>query len=173
MSLNSKTIVLVLMQQREKLFAYIWSIVGDVHLAEDVFQDVSLLATEKGGDVADEGRLRAWLHTAARLKSLEALRKVARTPVPFGDAVLDMLDPHWQTYGESGADEALEDLKTCLQKLTPRSRDALRLRYADNLKSGEIGRRLGLKPATVYQFLSRVHRTLMDCIHNRQHGRSS
>lgn len=172
MALDSKTIVSVLMRQRDQLFAYIWSIVGNVHLAEDVFQDVSLLATEKGSEVADEGRLRAWLQTAARLKSLEALRKTSRTPTAIGDAVLEALDPHWKSLWESESDETLEDLKRCLERLPPRSRDALRLRYAENLKSGEIGRRLGLKSATVYQFLSRVHRTLMECIERRRHARS-
>jgi RNA polymerase sigma-70 factor (ECF subfamily) len=172
MTLDSKTIVLVLMQQREKLFAYIWSIVGNVHLAEDVFQEVSLLATERGAEVADEGRLRAWLHTAARLKSLEALRATSRSPATFDESVLDILDPHWQSHADTEADETLEDLKTCLQLLTPRGRNALKLRYADNLKSGEIARRLGLKSATVYQFLSRVHRSLMDCIQKQRQARS-
>ena len=54
MGLDSPTIVRLLMAERSRLFAYTWVIVGDVHLAEDVFQEVSLLAVEKGSEVTDE-----------------------------------------------------------------------------------------------------------------------
>jgi DNA-directed RNA polymerase specialized sigma24 family protein len=48
MALDSPAIVRLLMAERSRLFSYTWAIVGDVHLAEDVFQEVSLLAIEKG-----------------------------------------------------------------------------------------------------------------------------
>ncbi len=54
MALEQATVVRILMAERSKLLAYIWSIVRDEHAVEDVFQEVSILAVEKCGQITDE-----------------------------------------------------------------------------------------------------------------------
>ncbi len=87
MSIAAQDVVRILMRERDRLFAYIWAAVGDAHLAEDVFQEVSMLAAEKGIDVANEHALVIWIRRAARLKSLEAVRARTRRPTPLDDSV--------------------------------------------------------------------------------------
>ncbi len=57
MPLDRKTVIRVLMTERDRLYAYIWSLIGDVHLAEDVLQEVSLLAADKADEVSNEQAL--------------------------------------------------------------------------------------------------------------------
>ena len=47
MALSETIIVRVLLAERAKLLAYIWVIVRDAHLVEDVFQEVAALAVQK------------------------------------------------------------------------------------------------------------------------------
>lgn len=164
MSLELKAVLRVLMRERERLFAYVWSLVGDADLAEDVLQEVSILATEKGTDVADEERLAVWLRRTARFKSLEELRRKRRAPLPLDEDVIDLLDPHWADEETASEARTAEALRTCVDRLTPHSRRIVTLRYVDGLRSGAIAAMLGRKAATVYQALTRIHRALDDCV---------
>jgi DNA-directed RNA polymerase specialized sigma24 family protein len=68
------SVVRVLIRDRAKLLGYIWAILRDSHLADDVFQDVTVLALEHAAEFNDDGHLLLWCRKAARFKALEILR---------------------------------------------------------------------------------------------------
>ncbi|NLF06935.1 MAG: sigma-70 family RNA polymerase sigma factor [Pirellulaceae bacterium] len=167
MALDTEQLVRVLMAERNKLLAYCWSIAGDFNLCEDIVQEVALLALDKGREVADETRLKVWLRRAARFKSLEALRRKHKMPPQLSDEVLEKLESHWEPYdcrGELAEVALAEMLRICFQRLTGKQRRLLSLRYAKQLRSGEIAERLGMKVDTVYRAITRAHRNLADCM---------
>ena len=170
MAIDSQHLVRVLTAEHNKLGAYIWSITGDFSVCEDVLQEVALLAIEKGGEVADEPRLKVWLRRAARLKALEALRQKKRFPPPFTEETLAILEEDWEPYGQQGqvTDSSLiEFLQTCMGILADNQRQVLHLRYGIGLRSGEIANRLGMNVRAVYRVLTRSHRSLADCVRER------
>jgi RNA polymerase sigma-70 factor (ECF subfamily) len=167
MGMETDQLVRVLMAERNKLLAYAWSITGDFATAEDVVQEVALLAMDKGREVADEARLRVWLRRSARFKALEALRAKRRAPPPFSEEVLEKLEAHWEPYGPPGemAEATVAELlRACYRKLSGNQRRLLSLRYAKGLHSGEIAAQLDMKVETVYRALTRAHRNLADCV---------
>ena len=163
MALSSETIVRVLMSHRNRLSAYIWSIVGDAHLAEDVFQEVSMLAVQKGCDVADSERLVVWLRRTARLKSLEARRKQRRSPL-LDEVLLADYDAQWERYDPLEEAELIEALYACVEELTENNRRIVTLRYGQGLKSSEVATVLRRKVTAVYRAIGRIHRALADCM---------
>jgi RNA polymerase sigma-70 factor (ECF subfamily) len=167
MPIPVKTVVQVLMQQHNRLFAYIWTIVGDAQLAEDAMQELSVLAVEKGVEVVDEDRLVVWLWRAAKLKALEFRRQKRGVPLPLDAEVADRLEQAWQDRTSSGDSRLAEALQQCVESLSSHHRELLRLRYTDGKKAGEIARSLNRKAATVYQSIARLHRILRDCIRDR------
>lgn len=170
MALETEQLVRVLMAERNKLLAYAWSITGDFGLCEDVVQEVALLALDKGREVADETRLKVWLRRAARFKALETLRGKRKTPPPLSEEVLDKLEAHWAPYDrrEELAESAIaEMLRACFHQLTDKQRRLLTLRYAKQLRSGEIAERLQMKVESVYRAITRAHRSLADCIEEK------
>jgi RNA polymerase sigma-70 factor (ECF subfamily) len=58
----------------------------------------------------------------------------------------------------------VEKLRRCIDRLLPRQRDLVLLRYEQGLDSDAIGRRLGLHAAAVRQTLTRIRRVLRSCI---------
>ncbi len=166
MGMETDQLVRVLMAERNKLLAYAWSITGDFTTAEDVVQEVALLAMAKGREVADEPRLRVWLRRSARFKALEALRQKKRTPPPLSEEVLEKLEAHWEPYGPGETAEATiaELLRACYRELTANQRRLLALRYVKGLHSREIAVQLDMKVETVYRALTRAHRNLADCV---------
>jgi RNA polymerase sigma-70 factor (ECF subfamily) len=167
MALDQQQILRSLLQQRATLFAYVLSIVGDYALAEDVFQDVSLLAMEKRGEIRSAGALPAWLRKAARFKALQAIERQQRQPIAVDGQVLDLLEPHWQRFDEFTSQDMAAMLQACLGRLTPRSRELVDLRYGQSLKTGDVARKLGRKVESVYVALVRIHRQLAECMQRR------
>ena len=167
MPIDAKTVAKVLMQQRDRLFAQVWTIVGDPQLIEDVLQELAVVAIGKGVEVEDEPRLCAWLCKAARLKSLEALRSRGRTPLLLSDEVLDQLDFVWMAEHQTPLAKTLEHLRTCVEKLTPNNRHILGLRYGQGKKTAEVAAIVGRKVTAVYKALIRMHVTLRECVEAR------
>ncbi|HVR87789.1 MAG TPA: sigma-70 family RNA polymerase sigma factor [Planctomycetota bacterium] len=60
-----------------------------------------------------------------------------------------------------------DTLDRCLEKLPPRSRELVALRYEENLESAAIGRRLKLSPEAVRIALLRIRAVLRDCLGRR------
>src|SRR5262245_31000777 len=113
-TMDEATITRTLINMRVHLLGYVRSIVRDAHLAEDIFQDVTVLAVRKAKEIENEQHLVAWVQKAARFQSLKALRSRATSPVGFTDATLDLLDEHWRTVTAADDREKMAALETCL-----------------------------------------------------------
>ena len=167
MGAESPRSVALLMEERDRLYSYIWAIVGDAHLAEDVFQEVSLLVIEKQPEASDEVRFRVWLRRTARYKAIEAVRRIKNSPVSLDGAVTEKLEEHWVRYDAMPESDLVEILRECIRLLTPNVQKIIALRYVEGLRSGEIAQRLGRQVETVYQSIARAHLSLMECVRTR------
>lgn len=167
MALNEDTIVKALLRDRATLFAYIWSIVRDAHVAEDVFQEVSLLALHKRGELREAEALPTWLRRSARNLSLKALRRLGRAPALLDEKLLDLLEGQWERQEATPAAETLEALKHCLAELSPYARQVITLRYAQGLSGEGVAAKLGRKAEAIYKVLTRAHGALAECVRRR------
>lgn len=165
--MDSDTIVGVLMRERAKLFAYIWAIVCDEHLAEDVLQEVSMLAVKKQAEINDEEHLRLWVKQASRNVARNAMRKRQHQPTTLKTEVIDLMEDHWSQYDASTCSHMSQALRECIRGLTPRARRIVKLRYEDGVSGQELAEMLGQKVRSVYTTVSRIHRILADCVNLR------
>jgi RNA polymerase sigma-70 factor, ECF subfamily len=174
MSLDEATIIQTLMAERARLLAYIWSIVHDAHLVEDVFQEVSLLAVGKRMELRDKQTLAVWLRRSARLISIAAMRRKGRLPLLFREEVLDKLDASWTNGNVTTTEETFDLLHRCMAELSSRSREFITLRYVNRFSGTELAEKLGMTVASVYASLARIHRNLRECIqrHRKLEGTS-
>jgi len=157
----------LLLANRAKLIGYIRSIVRDQHLAEDVFQDVSIIAVSKAGEIESESHLLGWLRRTARFEALNAMRKSRRGLATLDDATLELLDDHWRQTDSHDSADMTDALHDCLGELTPRSRELVDLRYSQGLSGAQLADHIGRQVNTVYVTLSRVHKQLADCIRRK------
>jgi RNA polymerase sigma-70 factor, ECF subfamily len=167
MPIERKQFALTMLQDQHKLLAYILARGGGHDLAEDVVQDVLILALERMETFNNTDHLRAWCREAARRKFLERLRKDNRQPVAIDSAVLDLLEPHYQQLDATEGNDALEALNRCLTQISPNARVILDARYREGLTGEDLANAVGRKFNTVYSALSRVHKALGDCVRNR------
>lgn len=172
MPVDYDTIVRVQMKDRTKLAAYIWTIVRDEHIVEDVMQDVYLLSFTKADQIEDEKHLPLWMRRTARLKALRHIRDRSNSPMILSQQALDQIEKDWKKLDREDSTTSLAALRNCVNTLTPRAKKIIKLRYIDGMKSAGIAEMLGQKVESVYVTISRIHRTLGECIRKqlRQKG---
>lgn len=131
--------------------------------AEDLAHQTILLYAQRGWQIRDRAKVRQWLFTTLWREHLREVRRGART-VPCAD--LDLCLPE----GEISADASIGDareLRAVLATLAPRWREALRLRYFENLSYREMAAALGVPVGTVMSRLCRARRALREALEQR------
>jgi RNA polymerase sigma-70 factor (ECF subfamily) len=157
-------LVQVLARHQVMILAYARAIVRDLHLAEDVYQEVAVILAQDPTRMPDEeAGLAFWLREITRRKALELLRK-ARRASPLDEDVLELMASDF----EPTQPEALGDLRAamagCLERLPDDSRAIVTGRYADDLSCEDIAARAGRSVQGVYAVLKRMRLALQDCV---------
>jgi RNA polymerase sigma-70 factor, ECF subfamily len=134
----------------DELLAHARRLVGDQQ-ADDVLQDALLRALRAYPHLRHAGHLRAWLYRVTTTAAIDEHRG-RRRELPTGD--VPTVATH-DTYDE-GAFEAL------IAPLPDGARDALRLRFVDDLDYDGIADRLGISTVAARQRVSTAVRTLRE-----------
>jgi RNA polymerase sigma-70 factor, ECF subfamily len=164
MALQQDVVVQLLLKHRGKLVGSIRAMVADEHLAEDIFQEVSIAAVSKCDEIADIEHFGPWVRSAARLQALMALRNRNRLPRALSAEVLDALEQHWHRYDRQPDADLSDALRNCLDRLSPYAKQLVETRYTDGKCGNDLAAALRRSLNTVYVALTRVHHTLRDCL---------
>lgn len=130
--------------------------------AEDVLQDVYLTAWEKPPPVADPADLRRWLFRVAINRCHLEHRKGARWRGVFRGLVRLWTGLDEQSPEAMSRSEEKQRVRAGLQRLEPRLRTILVLRYFAEFDSKEIGRILDLPDSTVRSHLRTARQRLAE-----------
>jgi len=118
-------------------------------------------------DQYDPGRpFVAWAIGMAKYEVLKHRRRMATDKHVFAD---DLLEQVSQTYVEMAGqlDDHRQALAHCLGEVQGRARQALELRYVDDLKPAAMASRLEMTAGAVRVLLHRVRAGLRGCIKSR------
>jgi RNA polymerase sigma-70 factor (ECF subfamily) len=154
---------LVLRHQRT-VQRFLRALGADAAAADDLAQDVFVLAWEKRVLLADEHAMAAWLVRTARhlwLREVRfARRRAARESIAIERLWLD------RCVGDGG-DRFLRALGACRRQLTPQVATALGLVYEQGLSRDEAAAAIGLLPNGLKTLLQRARAALRRCIEQR------
>ena len=134
------------------------ALTGDFTAADDVVQETFLTITAKAAEYDTGRNFTAWACGIARLKVLENRRAARR----FSPAVVDSLAASVSI--EELGEERLPLLLGCLEKLPPKARELVHLRYFSEHGPGEIAQLLGRTVAGVNAALLKAREALRDCV---------
>jgi RNA polymerase sigma-70 factor, ECF subfamily len=165
--LEREVLLRILLAERTKVLAFIRSIVRQRELAEDIFQDVCVLAMEKHEQIQNAKHLLGWARTASRMLAMNALRKERKQSLPLDPSVLQLLEEKWQEHDEGASSKLGEALRNCMELLAPAARVFLKERYVEDKPMEEIARQRNRPLNSVYVTFSRIHSTLSDCVFQR------
>lgn len=130
--------------------------------ANDVIQDTALTLFRRFSDYDDSRPFTAWAMGVAKFQILGYRRDAARSFLTFDSELLDRFTEEW-VEACPAEDHRAGALEACLEKLSARARQVVRMRYFDGLTGVEIGRRLGSSDAAVRMLLQRIRDQLRKC----------
>jgi len=157
-------VVRYIVAERDKIYAYTWAIVRDDHLADDIVQEVAILAISKCDEINGPSHLPAWVRVAARNRALYHMRENSRGPQVVDAEVLELMETDWKTYESTPCSSITAALRNCLKQLSPYARKLVELRYVDGLRPAEIAIQIDRNVNTVYVAMTRTHKQLADCV---------
>ncbi len=145
------------------LYRYAYRLSGSVHDAEDLTQQVFLVAGEKLNQLREPLSVRNWLFTVLRNGYLKNLRQRIPTPVASLELNLDQLADDREDEGPIDG----EQLQTALAQLPPEFRVVLLMFYFEELNYREIAEALEIPLGTVMSRLSRAKQHLRNELNSR------
>jgi len=163
---DAARIAQLVVKHRHGLLAYLYGVIPDAHVAEDLFQEVCVVAVRKAAEFQDGTNFVAWARSIARHKLREQLRR--RSGISVDDAFFEGVESAFDAAGAGvDPDARKEALRGCLGEVQDRARQMLVWRYEEGLSAAAIAERMGQSRAAVNSLLQRVRELLRDCVQRR------
>lgn len=154
--------------------AFVTARIQDPFEAQDLAQEVFLVAYRKLDELDLDRPVRGWLCTIAGNLVRNHRRKYRAVPVGGSDEeILDLLDGGIEDLEESWrSTPVFEALEQCREKLGEGAQDLLRLRYEEGQEMSEIRETLGAKHSALTMKFHRIRMKLKECIELRMEALS-
>lgn len=151
-------------QHAPAVLAYLFAIVRDRDLADDLLQETFLVACRHRRRLGEIDNPGGWLRTVARHQAFRALRqRNAHVPADWGEvdgeSVFERADPPDV--------DLVALLKSCRADLPDQQREVIRLFYDARQPAEQVAEQLGLAVKTVYQTLWRARESLRQCVERK------
>lgn len=155
--------VLLLNAAHRPLLAYLVSLLGNRHDAEDVLQRASLTMWQRFSMFEANTNFTAWACTVAFYEAKNFQRVSNRSRLQFREELLQTLaDERVADLGN--IDRRLNALDDCIAKLDEPARQLVEAAYFGEGSIAELANRLRRVPQTLYNKLNIIRRTLAECI---------
>lgn len=148
------------------LQAFILSSLGDYSNTLDVLQRTNIVLWKKASEFRHGAPFLPWALKVAKYEILAFMRARRRDRHVFRPEVVDlMVDAAIeQSYEVSGRSEALRE---CIKELPERSREFLRIRYAQEQSVKQISEKTGRSVDAVKSLYHRIRVALAECIERK------
>ena len=108
----------------------------------------------------------AWAAQVARFEILKCRRRYARSRLRFTDEFMTAVADEVEERSDL-LEARRHALAHCLDKLRPKDRELIELRYRSEDDAKDLADRLGRPANSVYQSIGRIRKTLLKCIERR------
>lgn len=176
---GSKEAFETLVRQHElAVRVYLTPLLRDAATVDDVAQEVFLSAYQHLSDFRSIGTIRSWLLGMAKNMAKQhirsTIRRRERETGPLATQMakwkLERLETHAQT--TSDQEEVLAQLRHCLERLSPESRNVVEQHYFCRTTIKSIAARQQRSAGSVRMMLLRVRRTLSQCLAEKLSNRT-
>jgi RNA polymerase sigma-70 factor (ECF subfamily) len=156
---------------QSQLFAFLLSILGSPHQAEEVLQEANLVIWRKSEQFQPGTSFIAWAITIARYQAMAYREKQGREYLVFNDQVTEAIAEAY-TQHDRWTSDRLSKLDHCFGQLPQAAQELLTLRYREGLNPAGIAEKQGKTYRAIVQSLSRIRSMLADCIRQKEasHG---
>jgi RNA polymerase sigma-70 factor, ECF subfamily len=146
-----------------RLFGYVMTLTGDPDAANDILQETNVVLWKQSQQFELGTNFKAWAFRIAHFQFMAYRQRRLREKVLYSDDLLATLAAEYKELDEQ-YDQRADALEQCLALIAPRSRDAIRMRYADGLPLTALAQKLNRTSNAVSQLLFRARCWLLECV---------
>jgi RNA polymerase sigma-70 factor (ECF subfamily) len=150
-------------EHQNRLFGYVFSMLGDHARASDVLQETNLVLWRKQSEFRTGEPFLPWAFAIARFQVLAHVRDRGRDRCLLDPDLVESLTQETQQQVER-LETVRHSLQQCLGQLTPTNRDLIQRRYYRSASIQEIAQSLDRGVSSVKVALLRIRRKLADCV---------
>lgn len=155
-----------LTENQNRLYGYVYSLIGNHSRAADIVQETNLVLWRKLDEFHPDKPFLPWAFACARFQVLANVRDKKRDRMLLDEGLVQSLSDEVET--QSGKIDAVrEALRPCLQLLTANNRELIERRYFRTMAIADISAELDRTVNAVKVALMRTRRQLADCVQQR------
>lgn len=146
----------------QRLYSYVYTQLTQSADADDVFQETSRVLWQKFDGFESGTNFFAWACRTAQFQVLAHRQKSSRSRLMFSDELIRSVAELAEVEEEKLAAQH-RALSACVQKLKPREREILMLRYSRGATTKGVAEQVGSSVAAIYKALNRIEARLIEC----------
>lgn len=148
-----------------ELHGMLLAITRNATLADDLTQEVFVVALRKGMDPGPDTRL--WLREVARRLAIAELRRKRPKTLANFEQFIESIQPPEVYASQTEFSDELSALRACIQALPKGLRELVALKYEKGQPLSKLATRTGKTVGYLKQVLFRLRKRLADCIRRR------
>ena len=153
----------LLSQHQRRLGSYILTLVPHWADAEEILQETTVVCWREFDRSELGTNFAAWAYKIAFHQVLNFRKRKGRERLQFSDQFLEAVAAETET-NASQLEQRYDVMQQCIAKLPAPHRDLLNRRYQAGVEIETLAQQVGRTVGAVYRALSRIRRTLQDCI---------
>jgi RNA polymerase sigma-70 factor (ECF subfamily) len=150
-------------QFQGRLYVYVLSLIGNPDVANDVLQETNVVLWKESKQYVPGTNFKAWAFRIAHFQCMAYRQRQLRDKIVFSEEVVAQIAAEAKEL-DATYEQRAASLAHCLEQINPRSREALRLRYADGMAVQEMAIKMNRTSNAVSQLLFRARQRLADCV---------
>ena len=155
-----------LTENQNRLYGYVYSLLGDHSRTADVLQETNLVLWRKIDEYRSDKAFMPWAFAIARFQVLAHLRDQKRDRMLLDAELAESLSVDAERMAGE-IESTREALRPCLQQLSPENRDLIERRYQRATSVADLAESLNRTVSAVKVALLRIRRQLGDCVQKR------
>jgi len=160
---NDKLLFRLLLENRHRMYGYIFSLVRNRADAEDLLQETSITLWEKFDQFDPETDFIPWAFRVALWKVKNFHRKQGRSKITFSDELLELIANRYESL-EPRLGRRREVLQDCLEKLNHADQEFILSRYEPGANAQTAAEHSGRNIQAAYKALARIRKRLHACV---------
>lgn len=169
---NQEVFVRQLTENQNRLYGYVYSLLGDHSKASDVVQETNMVLWRKIADFEIDKPFLPWAFAVARFQVLAHLRDSERDRLLLDEELAETMSVQLQSHATQ-VEGLRESLRPCLQRLTPEHRRLVEHRYFKSMQVADVAKAFGHTTSSVKVTLLRIRRQLAECMQRHQQTEGS
>ena len=166
---NTEEFVAQLTANQNRLFGYIFSLLGDQTRAADVLQETNLVLWRKMSEFHPDKPFLPWAFAFARFQVMAHLRDRSRDRMLLDEGLVAKMAGE---VAEASAelDDVRGALRKCIEGLATQHQKMVRLRYFEQRSVADVASAMDRTATAIKVAMLRVRKKLSDCIEQKLAG---